>query len=541
MNKEDFKNKEDFNLYSNQSNKIFGFNYTKEDMDFFEEIYNRNPVKIKEYEVVKGTVLDISNRDVIVSIGFKSDGLISVSEFKDIPDLKIGDEVDVYIEEQEDQKGQLILSRKKAKLVQGWKKIQDSLTNNIVIDGIVKRRTKGGLIVDVFGIESFLPGSQIDIKPIKDFDIFVNKKIELKVVKIKHSNDNVVVSHKVLIEKDLEKQKIEIINNLEKGQVLEGIIKNMTNFGVFIDLGGVDGLLHITDISWGRINHPNEILELGQKIKVVVIDFDKNKRRISLGMKQLIPHPWISISESIQVGFKLKGKVVNIADYGIFIEVTPGVEGLIHISEMSWSQHIRNPQDFSKVGDEIEAIVLTLDKENRKMSLGVKQLTEDPWKNKDLELKYAVGTIHNGIVKNIANFGVFIELEEGIDGLLHISDLSWTKKVKKPLEVIKLEDKVKTIVLEINSENKRLALGFKQLHLNPWNIFEKLFSINSIHKGQVFKIIENYIILKLAYGIFGFVPIFNKKNNEKIIIGKFLNIKVVETLKFDRKLLFSYL
>jgi len=533
---------DNFNWNVSNSFREFGSEYSKDEMNSLLKIYEDNLIGIKEYEVVEGTILNISDRDVVIDIGFKSDGLISISEFKDFPGLKIGDKIEVYIEEQEDKKGQLILSRKKAKLVKGWEKIQDALNNDRIIEGFVKRRTKGGLIVDIFGIESFLPGSQIDIKPIKDFDIFVNKKIELKVVKIKYSNDNVVVSHKVLIEKDLEKQKTEIISNLEKGQVLEGIIKNITNFGVFIDLGGVDGLLHITDISWGRVNHPEEVLELGQKIKVVVIDFDEKKRRISLGMKQLIPHPWVSLSKSIKIGSKLKGKVVNVADYGIFLEVVPGVEGLIHISEMSWSQHIRNPQDFAKVGDEIDAIVLTLDKEERKMSLGVKQLTEDPWKSKDLESKYAVGTKHKGIVKNIANFGVFVELEEGIDGLLHISDLSWTKKIKKPSEIINLEDKIETIVLEINAENKRLALGLKQLDSDPWNTFEELFSIGSVHKCTVVKKVDKGSVLELPYGVSGFA--YNrsliKSDGNDVNIGEILDFQVIEISKLDRKIYLSH-
>lgn len=498
--------------------------------------------KIKEFEVVKGTVIEINKKDIILNINFKADGLISISEFKDIPNLKIGDVVDVYIEEQENKKGELILSRKKAKLVKGWEKIQNALNDNSIIDGIVKRRTKGGLIVNIDGIEAFLPGSQIDIKPIKDFDIFVEKKIEVKIIKIKHSNDNVVVSHKTLIEKDLEKQKIEIISNLEKGQILKGTIKNMTNFGVFIDLGGVDGLLHITDISWGRVNHPDELLELGQNVKVAVLDFDEEKKRISLGMKQLITHPWTNLSESVKVGSKVKGKIVNIADYGIFLEVIPGIEGLIHISEMSWSQHIKNPQNFIKIGEQVEAIVLTLDREERKMSLGIKQLTEDPWKRKDLTKKYAIGTKHKGIVKNMANFGAFIELEEGIDGLLHVSDLSWTKKIKKPSEILKLEESIETVVLEINTENKRLALGLKQLEEDPWNTFEEIFSIGSNHRCTITKKTDKGFMVEMPYGISGFVINRHliKSSGQEPEIGETLDFQIIEISKSERKILLSH-
>ncbi|MCL4160314.1 UNVERIFIED_CONTAM: hypothetical protein GTU68_031580, partial [Idotea baltica] len=384
----------------------------------------------------------MSDRDVVLNIGFKSDGLVSSSEFRDTPDLKVGDQVEVYIEEQENSQGQLVLSRRKAKIVRAWELIQSALDDDNIIEGMVKRRTKGGLIVDVYGIESFLPGSQIDVKPIRDFDVFVGKKMEVKVVKINYSNDNVVVSHKVLIEKDLEKQKAQILENLEKGQVLEGVIKNMTNFGVFIDLGGVDGLLHITDISWGRINDPAEVLNLDEKVNVVVLDFDDDKKRISLGMKQLTEHPWDQLDTAIEVGSKVKGNIVNVADYGAFLELLPGVEGLIHVSEMSWSQHLRNPQDFISVGDSLEAVVLTLDRDERKMSLGIKQLTEDPWTKQDVLTKYGVGTNHSGIVRNLTNFGLFIELEEGIDGLVHVSDLSWTKKIKHPSEFVKVGEEL---------------------------------------------------------------------------------------------------
>ncbi len=405
-----------------------------------EALYEATLNQITEKEVMAGTVVGITDRDVIINIGFKSDGLVALSEFRDVEDLKPGDAVEVYVEEQENANGQLVLSRRKAKIVKAWENIQKGLDEDMVINGMVKRRTKGGLIVDIFGVEAFLPGSQIDVKPIRDFDVFVGKKMEVKVVKINYANDNVVVSHKVLIEKDIEKQKAVILENLEKGQVLEGVIKNMTNFGVFIDLGGVDGLLHITDISWGRINHPEEVLSLDAKVNVVVLDFDDDKKRISLGMKQLTAHPWDSLDKDMTVGSKVKGKIVNVADYGAFLEIIPGVEGLIHVSEMSWSQHLRNPQDFISVGDQLEAVVLTIDRDDRKMSLGIKQLTEDPWTKQDVLTNYAVGTKHTGIVRNLTNFGLFIELEEGIDGLVHVSDLSWTKKIKHPSEFVKVGD-----------------------------------------------------------------------------------------------------
>ena len=536
------KKKNNFNWEEVYSVKEFGASYKEEEKKKIIKLYEEALNKIKEFEVVKGTVIEINKKDIILNINFKADGLISISEFKDIPNLKIGDVVDVQIEEQENKKGELILSRKKAKLVKGWEKIQNALNDNSIIDGIVKRRTKGGLIVNIDGIEAFLPGSQIDIKPIKDFDIFVEKKIEVKIIKIKHSNDNVVVSHKTLIEKDLEKQKIEIISNLEKGQILKGTIKNMTNFGVFIDLGGVDGLLHITDISWGRVNHPDELLELGQNVKVAVLDFDEEKKRISLGMKQLITHPWTNLSESVKVGSKVKGKIVNIADYGIFLEVIPGIEGLIHISEMSWSQHIKNPQNFIKIGEQVEAIVLTLDREERKMSLGIKQLTEDPWKRKDLTKKYAIGTKHKGIVKNMANFGAFIELEEGIDGLLHVSDLSWTKKIKKPSEILKLEESIETVVLEINTENKRLALGLKQLEEDPWNTFEEIFSIGSNHRCTITKKTDKGFMVEMPYGISGFVINRHliKSSGQEPEIGETLDFQIIEISKSERKILLSH-
>jgi small subunit ribosomal protein S1 len=468
--------------------------------------------------------------------------LVPRTEFRDLPDLKIGDEVELFIEEQENALGQLVLSRKKAKMVRAWQDIEDALEFDNVIEGLVKRRTKGGLIVDIYGVEAFLPGSQIDVKPIRDFDVYVGKKMEVKVVKINHANDNVVVSHKVLIEKDLEKQKAEILNNLEKGQVLEGVIKNMTNFGVFIDLGGVDGLLHITDISWGRINHPEEVLSLDQKINVVVLDFDDEKKRISLGMKQLTPHPWDSLPKDLDVGSKVKGKIVNVADYGAFLELAPGVEGLIHVSEMSWSQHLRNPADFVKVGDEIEAVVLTLDKDDRKMSLGIKQLTEDPWTKGDMSSKYAVGTKHKGVVRNLTNFGLFLELEEGIDGLVHVSDLSWTKKIKHPSEYVKVGDELEVVVLELDVDNRRLALGHKQLEENPWDTFENVFPVGSVHKCTVNSKNDKGAVLELPYGLEGFATIKNleKEDGSQVEVGDSEDFKVTEFSKDDKRIVLSH-
>jgi small subunit ribosomal protein S1 len=507
-----------------------------------QNMYSGTVTTVDSGEVVSGTVVGINDRDVILNIGFKSDGLVPLAEFKDMTNLKIGDVVDLFIEEREDSMGQLVLSRRKAKLVKGWEYVQKALDKDEVIEGFVKRRTKGGLIVDVFGIEAFLPGSQIDVKPIRDFDIYVNKSIEVKVVKINYTNDNVVVSHKVLIEKDLEQQKAAILTNLEKGQVLEGVIKNMTNFGVFIDLGGVDGLLHITDISWGRINHPEEVLKLDQTVKVVVLDFDGDKKRISLGMKQLTPHPWDSLPADIQVGSKVKGKIVNVADYGAFLELQSGVEGLIHVSEMSWSQHLRNPQDFLKVGDEVEAVVLTLDREERKMSLGIKQLTEDPWTRQDVLSKYAVGTKHKGIVRNLTNFGLFIELEEGIDGLVHVSDLSWTKKIKHPSEFVKVGDTMEVQVLELDAANRRLALSHKHLEENPWDTFETVFTVGSVHKGTIINKNDKGAVLELPYGIEGFASAKNlqKEDNSKAEVGDSLDFKVLEFSKDDRRIVLSH-
>lgn len=522
--------------------KGFGEGYSAKEKEDLEALYGDTLNTIEEKKVIHGTVVSITPRDIVLNIGYKSDGLVSSSEFRDTPDLKIGDQIEVYIEEQENAQGQLVLSRRKAKIVRAWELIQDASENDKVIEGFVKRRTKGGLIVDVYGVESFLPGSQIDVKPIRDFDVFVGKKMEVKVVKINYTNDNVVVSHKVLIEKDLEKQKALILENLEKGQVLEGVIKNMTNFGVFIDLGGVDGLLHITDISWGRINDPAEVLNLDEKVNVVVLDFDDDKRRISLGMKQLTEHPWDQLDAGIEVGSKVKGSIVNVADYGAFLELNAGVEGLIHVSEMSWSQHLRNPQDFISVGDELEAVVLTLDRDERKMSLGIKQLTEDPWTKQDVLTKYGVGTNHTGIVRNLTNFGLFIELEEGIDGLVHVSDLSWTKKIKHPSEFVKVGDELEVQVLELDIDNKRLALGHKQLEENPWDTFETVFTPGSKHKTTVISKNDKGASLELPYGLEGIATNKNlkKEDGSNVEVGETLDFVVVEFSKDDKRIVMSH-
>ncbi|MGB3618298.1 MAG: 30S ribosomal protein S1 [Catalinimonas sp.] len=530
----------DFN-WDDAGDKGFGQEYAADDRAQMAQMYEETLTTIQEREVVSGRVVGINNKDVILNIGFKSDGLVPVSEFRDL-DLKVGDEVEVYIEDQEDSQGQLVLSRRKARIVKAWESIQRGLDEDLILEGVVKRRTKGGLIVDLIGVEAFLPGSQIDVKPIRDFDVYVGKKMEVKVVKINYANDNVVVSHKVLIEKDLEKQKAMILNNLERGQVLEGNIKNMTNFGVFIDLGGVDGLLHITDISWGRISHPEEVLQLDQKVNIVVLDFDDDKRRISLGMKQLTPHPWDSLPEVIQVGSHIKGRIVNVADYGAFLEVMPGVEGLIHVSEMSWSQHLRNPQDFIKVGNEQEAVILTLDREDRKMSLGIKQLSEDPWTKSDVLTKYAVGTHHTGIVRNLTNFGLFLELEEGIDGLVHVSDLSWTKKVKHPSEFTKTGESMDVVVLELDVDNRRLALGHKQLEENPWDTFETIFNSGTVHKGTLLSRNDKGSTVELPYGIEGFAPAKHlaREDGSSAEVGQALDFRVLEFSKDDRRILLSH-
>ncbi|WP_223648417.1 30S ribosomal protein S1 [Hymenobacter psoromatis] len=520
----------------------FGGNYNAEQRAELEKLYSDTLTTVQEEEVIKGTVVGMTDRDVILNIGFKSDGLVPLSEFRDLPDLKVGDEVDVFIEDQEDANGQLILSRKKAKIKQAWNAIYAALENDTVLEGVVKRRTKGGLIMEMDGVEAFLPGSQIDVKPIRDFDIYVGRRMEVKVVKINAAFDNVVVSHKVLIEKDLEQQREAILNNLEKGQILEGNIKNMTNFGVFIDLGGVDGLLHITDISWGRIAHPSEALQLDQKLNVVVLDFDEAKKRISLGLKQLTPHPWDSLPADLGPGSRVQGRIVNVADYGAFMEVVPGVEGLIHVSEMSWSQHLRNPQDFIKQGDIVEAVVLTLDREDRKMSLGIKQLTEDPWTRGDFSEKFAVGTKHSGQVRNLTNFGLFVELEEGVDGLVHVSDLSWTKKVKHPSEVVKVGDKLDVVVLELDMSARRLALGVKQLEENPWDTFQTVFTPGSVHKATITEKSDRGAVLELPYGIEGFAypKGLVKEDGTTAENGEQLDFRVTEFSKDDRRVVLSH-
>ena len=496
--------------------------------------------KVGEKEVVEGTVISMNKREVVVNIGYKSDGIISLSEFRYNPELKVGDKVEVYVETQEDKKGQLTLSHKQARALRSWDRVNEALENDEIIKGYVKCRTKGGMIVDVFGIEAFLPGSQIDVKPIRDYDVYVGKTMEFKVVKINQEFKNVVVSHKALIEAELEQQKKEIIGKLEKGQVLEGTVKNITSYGVFIDLGGVDGLIHITDLSWGRVNHPNEIVQLDQKLNVVILDFDDEKKRIALGLKQLTPHPWDALSADLKVGDTVKGKVVVMADYGAFVEIAPGVEGLIHVSEMSWSQHLRSAQDFMKVGDEVEAVVLTLDREERKMSLGIKQLKADPWQN--IEEKYGVGTKHTAIVRNFTNFGVFVEIEEGVDGLIHISDLSWTKKVKHPAEFTQIGAPIEVVVLEIDKENRRLSLGHKQLEENPWDVFETIFTVDSIHEGTITEIFEKGAVVALPYGVEGFATPKHlvKEDGTQAKVEEKLQFKVIEFNKAAKRIIVSH-
>jgi len=514
--------------------------YTAEERNKLEDLYTNTLSSITEHEVIDGVVVAFSNREVVVNIGYKSDGVIPVNEFRYNPDLKIGDKVDVYVENQEDSNGQMILSHKKARLLKSWDRINEAFDKDEIINGYVKSRTKGGLIVDVFGIEAFLPGSQIDVKPIRDYDIYVNKTMEFKVVKINHEYKNVVVSHKALIEDELEVQRAEIISKLEKGQVLEGIVKNITTYGVFIDLGGVDGLIHITDLSWGRINHPDEVVELDQKMKVVILDFDDNKKRIALGLKQLTPHPWDSLDENLKVGDKVKGKVVVIADYGAFIEIAPGVEGLIHVSEMSWSQHLRTAQDFLKVGDEVDAAIITLDKEERRMSLGMKQLMPDPWI--DIRKKYPLNSKHTAKVRNFTNFGIFVEIEEGVDGLIHISDLSWSKKIKHPAEFTKMGEDIEVVVLDIDEENRRLSLGHKQLEENPWDVFETVFTVDSAHQGTVINIIDKGAIVSLPYGVEGFAPSRHLKKEDGTIIkaDETADFKVIEFSKDNKKIILSH-
>lgn len=491
-------------------------------------------------EVVEGKVISMNTREVVINIGQKSEGVVSLNEFRYNPDLKIGDTVEVYVESQEDKKGQLVLSHKKARAYNSWDRVNSALENNEIITGYIKCRTKGGMIVDVFGIESFLPGSQIDVKPIRDYDVYVGKTMEFRVVKINQEFKNVVVSHKALIEAELEQQKKEIISRLEKGQVLEGTVKNITSYGVFIDLGGVDGLIHITDLSWGRVNHPEEIVQLDQKLNVVILDFDDDKKRIALGLKQLTPHPWDSLSEGLKVGDKVKGKVVVMADYGAFVEIAQGVEGLIHVSEMSWSQHLRSAQEFMKVGDEVDAVILTLDREERKMSLGIKQLKPDPWEN--IDKKYSINSRHKARVRNFTNFGVFVEIEEGVDGLIHISDLSWTKKIKHPAEFTSIDAEIDVVVLEIDKENRRLSLGHKQLEENPWDVFEDLFTVDSIHEGTVIEVFDKGAIIALPYGVEGFATPKHlvKEDGSQAVVEDKLNFKVIEFNKGAKKIIVSH-
>ena len=505
-----------------------------------EKLYEETLSTVAVDEVVEGTVISMNNREVVINIGQKSEGVVSLNEFRYNPDMKVGDKVEVYVESQEDKKGQLVLSHKKARAYNSWDRVNSALENNEIITGYIKCRTKGGMIVDVFGIESFLPGSQIDVKPIRDYDVYVGKTMEFRVVKINQEFKNVVVSHKALIEAELEQQKKEIISKLEKGQVLEGTVKNITSYGVFIDLGGVDGLIHITDLSWGRVNHPEEIVQLDQKLNVVILDFDDDKKRIALGLKQLTPHPWDSLSETMKVGDKVKGKVVVMADYGAFVEITTGVEGLIHVSEMSWSQHLRSAQEFMKVGDEVEAVVLTLDREERKMSLGIKQLKPDPWQN--IEQKYSLNSRHKARVRNFTNFGVFVEIEEGVDGLIHISDLSWTKKIKHPAEFTAIDAEIDVVVLEIDKENRRLSLGHKQLEENPWDVFEDLFTVDSIHEGTVIEVFDKGAIVALPYGVEGFATPKHlvKEDGTTAVVDDKLNFKVIEFNKGAKKIIVSH-
>ena len=506
----------------------------------FEELYNQTLSTIAVDEVVEGTVIMMNTREVVINIGYKSEGVVSLNEFRYNPNLKPGDKVEVYVESQEDKKGQLVLSHKKARAINSWDRVNASLEKDEIITGYIKCRTKGGMIVDVFGIEAFLPGSQIDVKPIRDYDVYVGKTMEFKVVKINQEFKNVVVSHKALIEAELEQQKKEIISKLEKGQVLEGTVKNITSYGVFIDLGGVDGLIHITDLSWGRVNHPEEIVSLDQKLNVVILDFDDDKKRIALGLKQLTSHPWDSIDANLSIGDKVKGRVVVMADYGAFVEIAPGVEGLIHVSEMSWSQHLRSAQEFLKVGDEVEAVILTLDRQERKMSLGIKQLKVDPWQN--IDAKYAVNSRHTAKVRNFTNFGVFVEIEEGVDGLIHISDLSWTKKIKHPAEFTSIDAPIDVVVLEIDKENRRLSLGHKQLEENPWDVFEKLFVIDSVHEGTVLEVFDKGAVVALPYGVEGFVTPKHlvKEDGSSAKVEDKLDFKVIEFNKSAKKIIVSH-
>jgi len=517
-----------------------GDKYAADEKARLEDLYTKSFKSVDENAVIMGKVVSISSREVVVNIGFKSDGVINASELRYNPDLKIGDEIEVYVESQEDANGQLQLSHKRALILKSWQRVNEAYDNQEIITGYVKGKTKGGLIVDVFGIEAFLPGSQIDVKPIRDYDVFVDKTMEFKVVKINHDYKNVVVSHKALIEAEIEAQKAEIISKLEKGQILEGTVKNITSYGVFIDLGGVDGLIHITDLSWGRISNPEEVVQLDQKINVVILDFDESKKRIALGLKQLTPHPWDNLDPNLKVGDKVKGKVVVIADYGAFVEIIPGVEGLIHVSEMSWSQHLRTAHDFLKVGDEVEAVVLTLDREDRKMSLGIKQLIPDPWA--DITTKYPVGSKHTATVRNFTNFGIFVELEEGVDGLIHISDLSWSKKIKHPAEFTKIGEPIEVVVLEVDTENRRLSLGHKQLEENPWDVFETVFTVGSVHQGTITSMNDKGAVVALPYGIEGFAFNRNLMKEDKTTakVDDVLDFMVVDFSKESKKIHLSH-
>ena len=527
---------EDFDW--NSSHKKFD-NYSAEERQKLEEQYAGTMSQVADHEVIEGTVVAITPREVVVNIGFKSDGVIAVTEFRTNPNLKVGDKVEVYVENQEGPNGQLILSHKKALLLKSWDRVNEAYEKGEIINGYVKSRTKGGLIVEVFGIEAFLPGSQIDVKPIRDYDVFVDSVMEFKVVKINQEFKNVVVSHKALIEDELEAQKAEIISKLEKGQVLEGVVKNITSYGVFIDLGGVDGLIHITDLSWGRISHPEEVVTLDEKIKVVILDFDDNKKRIALGLKQLTPHPWDALDANLQVGDTVKGKVVVVADYGAFVEIAPGVEGLIHVSEMSWSQHLRSAQDFLKVGDEVEAKVLTLDRDERKMSLGMKQLMPDPWAS--IAERYPVGSKHTATVRNFTNFGIFVELEEGVDGLIHISDLSWSKKIKHPAEFTKVGETIDVVVLDVDQDNRRLSLGHKQLEENPWDVFETVFTVGSMQQGTVINATDKGAVVSLPYGVEGFCPsrYMKKEDGTPAKVDDTLEFKVLEFNKENKKIILA--
>ncbi len=524
----------DWNAYENN---LTDYDAPKEEI---EAQYDQTLSKVQVGEVVEGTVISLNKREVVINIGYKSEGIIPISEFHYNPELAVGDKVEVYVESAEDKKGQLVLSHKKARQLRSWDRVNEALEKDEVIKGYIKCRTKGGMIVDVFGIEAFLPGSQIDVKPIRDYDIYVDKTMEFKVVKINQEFRNVVVSHKALIEAELEAQKKEIMSKLEKGQILEGTVKNITSYGVFVDLGGVDGLIHITDLSWGRVNHPEEIIQLDQKLNVVILDFDDAKKRIALSLKQLTPHPWDSLDPNLKVGDKVKGRVVVMADYGAFVEIAPSVEGLIHVSEISWSQHLRSAQEFLKVGDEVEAVVLTLDRDERKMSLGIKQLTPDPWA--DIETKYAVGSRHTAKVRNFTNFGVFVEIEEGIDGLIHISDLSWTKKVKHPSEFTQIGTNIDVIVLEIDKENRRLSLGHKQLEENPWNALEQQFAVDSVHTGTITELNDKGAVISLDSDIEGFAPTKQlvKADGTTAKVGETLDFKVVEFSKTTRRIILSH-